>query len=57
MLAYIHYSNDSNVGDKYSAPYHYFDFGKYNVINMRHMGSVIDTMQPYSEAGPSQVIS
>lgn len=42
MLAYIHYSNDSNVGDKYSAPYHYFDFGKYNVINMRHMGSVID---------------
>ena len=46
MLAFLHYSNTDNVGDKYSAPYHYFDFGKYNVIDIKRIHSII----PYKAA-------
>ena len=42
MLAFLHYCKTDNVGDKYSGPYHYFDFGKYNVIDLKNICSVMD---------------
>lgn len=42
MLAFLHHCKTDNVGDKYSGPYHYFDFGKYNVIDLRNICSVIN---------------